>query len=95
MEYEDMFSAVKDGVMAANAEKAQPSRMMPINPFDAFNDEGRPVQVIGVIDDEDHMRFIVIIEDVDSDGENYPIAEHSVFKRPPPVVAVAATCIKT
>lgn len=74
---------MKDGILAAN-EKSEPvRRLMPILEFAAWNDEGRPVRVIGVADDdEDVMSFVVIIEDVDGD-EIYPIIERSVFKRNP------------
>ncbi|MBD8650802.1 hypothetical protein IFT66_06890 [Rhizobium sp. CFBP 13726] len=79
IDYTLMSEAVRDGVAAA--EKKRPARMMAIRPFDAFNDEGRPVQVVGVYDDDDEvMRFIVIIEDADGDGEIYPIVERTVFR---------------
>lgn len=55
--------------------------------FDAVNDDGRPVRVIGVVDEEDMMKSIVIIEAADGDAEFYPIVENSVFNRP--VVPVA------
>jgi hypothetical protein len=71
----------------ATAEREPARRMMPLTEFDAVKDEGRPVRVIGVVDEEDMIKSIVIIEDADGDGEFYPIVEDSDFKRP--VVPVA------
>ncbi|MGO4568203.1 hypothetical protein AB4Z52_24880 [Rhizobium sp. 2YAF20] len=48
------------------------------------------VRVIGVVDEEDMMKSIVIIEAADGDAEFYPIVGKSVFKRPVvPVVGIS------
>ena len=82
MEYDIVFEAVKDGVKAAIAEQPFRQTMIPIQAFEALNDEGRPVRVIGVVDQEDCQRFLVILEAEDDSGEIYPVVENSVFRKP-------------
>lgn len=82
IDYDAMGEAVREGVADAIKERKQPPRMMAVRPFDAVNEEDRPVQVVGIYEDDDEfLRFIVIIEDPDGDGEIYPIVERSVFRK--------------
>lgn len=79
MEYAEMYEATKAAFLDAMAESKKQPRMMAISPFDAEDDAGDPVRVVGVIDEEDGMRFIVIEEE--SDGSIIPIARTSIFRR--------------
>lgn len=78
MDAGDIYQATKDAFIDAMAEVKPQPRLMRIDEFMAEDEEGQPVRVVGVIDDPDLMRFVVIEED--EDGQIYPIARQAIFK---------------
>ena len=81
MDERTLYEATKAAFADALAERPAAPRMMCIDPFEALDEEDNIVRVIGVYDDDDDMRFIVI--DSDETGEIYPVAVRSVFKVAP------------
>lgn len=79
MEYGELYEATKSAFIDAMAETKPAPRMIAIEPFDAEDDGGESVRVVGIIDEVDVMRFIVIEED--EDGAIYPIARTSIFRK--------------
>ncbi|MQB20525.1 hypothetical protein DXT90_07745 [Agrobacterium tumefaciens] len=73
--YEIMKAAFSDALSEA---KTAP-RIMRVDPFEAEDDLGDTVRVIGVYDDDDDMRFIGVCKD--QDGMIYPVALRTLFKR--------------
>ncbi|MGK9261202.1 hypothetical protein KXS15_09585 [Sinorhizobium meliloti] len=79
MDSNDMYEAVKHAFIDAMATREPAPRMMRIDPFDAQDEDGEAVRVVGIIDDEDMMKFVVIEEG--GDGEIYPIARSSIYRK--------------
>ncbi|MBY5614212.1 hypothetical protein [Rhizobium leguminosarum] len=79
MQYEDYYNATKDAVADALAEHKSRPRLMRIDAFEAEDEDGTPLQVIGVIDDDDMMKFVVIEED--EDRAIFPIARSLIYKK--------------
>ncbi|KAA9386905.1 hypothetical protein [Neorhizobium galegae] len=79
MDYADHYSATKDAIIDALAAVKPSPKMMRIDAFDAEDDGGEPVRVIGVIEDDDILKFLVI--ESDADGEIYPIARSHIYKK--------------
>jgi hypothetical protein len=75
-----MYEAVKYAFSDALAEIKPKPHMMRIDPFDAEDDGGDPVRVIGVIDDDDDMLKFIVIEE-DQDGAIYPIARTTIYRK--------------
>ncbi|UXT48857.1 hypothetical protein FY136_06215 [Agrobacterium tumefaciens] len=75
--YEIMKAAFSDALSEA---KTAP-RIMRVDPFEAEDDLGDPVRVIGVYDNDndDDMRFIGVCED--QDGMIYPVAMRTLYRR--------------
>jgi hypothetical protein len=88
MDSGDIYHAVKEAFSDVLAEMKPSPKMMRIDAFDAEDDGGDPVRVIGVIEDEDILKFLVIEDG--GDGELYPIARSHIYKKgtaasePPP-----------
>ncbi|MBX5132524.1 hypothetical protein HJB80_07585 [Rhizobium lentis] len=79
----DMYEAMRNAFTDALAEHKSRPRLMRIDAFDAEDEDGTPVRVIGVIDDDDAMKFVVIEED--EDGAIFPVARQLIFKKEPAV----------
>lgn len=75
----EVYESTKAAFLDALAAQPKPARMMRIDPFEAEDEDGETVRVIGVYDDHDDMRFIVINEE--ESGEIYPVACRTVFKK--------------
>lgn len=80
MDERTLYETTKAAFADALAERPAAPRMMRIDPFDALDEAGDPVRVIGVYDDQEDMRFVIIV--TESDGEIYPIAARSIYKMP-------------
>lgn len=81
MDYGEFYNATKDAFTDAMAEHKSRPRLMRIDAFEAEDEDGKPVQVIGVIDDDDAMKFIVIEEDEDDVGAIFPFACSRVYRK--------------
>lgn len=82
MDERTLYEVTKSAFADALAERPAAPRMMRIDPFDALDEEDNVVRVIGVYDDDDDMRFIII--DGDETGEIFPVAVRSVFRASTP-----------
>ncbi len=71
MDSRDMYEAMKCAFIDAMATREPAPRMMRIDPFDAEDEDGLPVRVVGVYEDDDMMKFVVVEES--EDGEIYPV----------------------
>lgn len=80
MDERTLYETTKAAFADALAERPTAPRMIRIDPFDAVDEEGGPVRVVGVYDDETDMRFIIIA--TDPDGEIYPVAARSIYRAP-------------
>lgn len=80
MEHAEIYEAVKSGFMDAMEEMKHKPRMMKIDQFEAEDEAGEPVTVVGIIDDDDEfMKFIVV--DEWGDGELTPIVRRNIYKK--------------
>ena len=79
MDYAETYGAVKAAFLDALSEHKKQPRLMRIEAFDAEDADGEPVRVVGIIDEDDGMRFVVIEED--AEGEIYPIARSQIFRK--------------
>lgn len=80
MDYADHYNATKDAIIDALATvKRSPPTMMAVEAFDAEDDGGLPVRVIGVVEDEDMLKFIVI--ETDEDGAIFPIVRTTIYRK--------------
>ncbi|PDT09781.1 hypothetical protein [Rhizobium sp. M1] len=79
MDYGELYNATKDAFTDALAEHKGRPRLMRIDAFDAEDEDGTPVQVIGVLDDDDAMKFVVIEED--DDGAIFPVARSVIYRK--------------
>jgi hypothetical protein len=79
MDYSEHYEAAKAAFIDAMAETTPRSQMMPVEAFDAEDDGGDPVRVIGVIEDGEVLKFLVIEES--EDGEIYPIARTTIYRK--------------
>ncbi|SSC67328.1 unnamed protein product [Ciceribacter selenitireducens ATCC BAA-1503] len=59
--------------------KAKP-RMMKIDRFEAEDDAGEPVTVVGIIDDDEEFIKFIVIEEWE-DGELTPIVRRNIYKK--------------
>lgn len=75
----EMYESTKAAFLDALAAQPKAARMMRIDPFEAEDEEGKAVQVVGIYDDDRDMRFIVI--DEEEDGELVPIAFTHIYKK--------------
>jgi len=75
----EVYESTKAAFLDALAAQPKAARMMRIDPFDAEDEDGETIRVIGVYDDDEEMRFIVINEE--ASGEIYPVACRTVFKK--------------
>lgn len=80
MDERTMYETTKAAFADALAERPAAPRMMRIDPFDALDEGGEPVRVIGVYDDHEDMRFVIIA--TEADGEIYPVAARSIYRAP-------------
>lgn len=80
MDERTLYDVTKSAFSDALAERPAAPRMMRIDPFDALDEDGEPVRVIGVYDDEEDMRFVIIA--TEPDGEIYPVAARSIYRAP-------------
>ncbi len=81
MDYNDHYSATKDAIIDALASVKPPPRMMRIDAFDAEDEDGETVRVIGVAEcqEDDILKFIVI--ETDEDGQVYPIVRTTIYRK--------------
>jgi hypothetical protein len=79
MDSREHYELTKSAFEDALAGVKQPPLMMSIEPFEAEDDMGEPIRIVGVYDDDSDMRFISICEG--EDGEIYPVAIRSAFKK--------------
>ncbi|ACE92042.1 hypothetical protein RHECIAT_CH0003094 [Rhizobium etli CIAT 652] len=79
MDYSELYNATKDAFTDALAEHKGRPRLMRIDAFDAEDEDGKPVRVIGVLDDDDAMKFVIIEED--EDGAIFPVPCSSVYRK--------------
>ncbi|WP_145964866.1 hypothetical protein [Rhizobium leguminosarum] len=79
MDERTVYEAVKHGVTDALAQNKSRPRLMRVDAFDAEDEDGKPVRVIGVIDDDDMMKFVVI--EVDEDGAIFPVPCSTVYRK--------------
>ena len=76
----DVYEATKAAIIDAMADMKNRPVMMRIDPFDAEDETGDPVRVVGIIDDDDDfMRFIVVEES--EDGEVYPVVRRTIYRK--------------
>ena len=76
----EVYEATKAAFIDAMADMKNRPVMMRIEPFDAEDDGGDPVRVVGIIDDdESFIRFVVIEEG--EDGEIYPIVRSTIYRK--------------
>lgn len=80
MDERTMYETTKAALADALAERPAAPRMMRIDPFDAVDEDGDPVRVVGIYDDHEDMRFVIIA--TEPDGEIYPVAARSLYKAP-------------
>lgn len=79
---ETQVYAMIDERMELALPKSMPKQMMRLSPFEAYNDEGRLVKVIGVtLDDDEDMDFIVIR--TNDEGEMFAGLEGSLWNSLP------------
>lgn len=81
MEGQEIYEAIKAAILDASKEQHRPPQgpMMPIEPFDAEDEVGDPLRVVGVIDMPDDMKFVVIEES--DDGEIRPFPCSAVYRK--------------
>ncbi|AIC27073.1 hypothetical protein IE4771_CH01956 [Rhizobium etli bv. mimosae str. IE4771] len=79
MDYGELYRATKDAFTEALAEHKTRPRLMRVDPFDAEDEDGKSVRVIGVIDDDDMVKFLVIEED--EDGAIFPAPCSTVYRK--------------
>lgn len=79
MDAREMYDSTKAAFLDALSAQPKEVRMMRIDPFDAEDEDGGPLRVVGIYDDDREMRFVVIEEQ--ADGELMPFACSSVFKK--------------
>ena len=80
MESGEVYEAVKCAFIDAMAEMKTRAPMMRINEFEAEDESGDPVRVVGIIDDDDDfMRFIVVEES--EEGEVYPVVRRTIYRK--------------
>lgn len=80
MDERTLYETTKAAFADALAERPAAPRMMRIDPFDALDEDGDTVRVIGVFDDDEDMRFIIIASE--DGGEIYPVAARSIYQMP-------------
>ncbi|WP_337267115.1 hypothetical protein [Oryzifoliimicrobium ureilyticus] len=79
MDERDIYRIIDERLALALPRDAA-KRMMRISPFEALNDDGREVKVIGVtLQDEDNLEFIVIR--TSDDGEMFPGLEPNLWRK--------------
>ncbi|MBB4580387.1 hypothetical protein GGE45_002717 [Rhizobium aethiopicum] len=79
MDYGELYNATKAAFTDALAEHKSRPRLMRIDAFDAEDEDGTPVRVIGVLDDNDAMKFVVVEED--EDGAIFPVARQLIYRK--------------
>lgn len=79
MDSQEHYESTKAAFTDALAGVERQPLMMSIEPFEAEDDMGDPVKIIGVYDDENDMRFIAVCEC--EDGEIYPVAIRTAYKK--------------
>ncbi len=62
MDFQEHYESTKAAFTDALAGVKQQPVMMRIDPFDAEDEDGEPIRIIGVYDDHNEMRFIAIHE---------------------------------
>jgi len=81
MTYEETYEAVRAGVsdaMSGASENVATRRLMPIASFDAVDEEGVKVRVVGIVEGDDvDLNFICLME---VEGELFPTVRESVFQ---------------
>ncbi|MBV2183844.1 MAG: hypothetical protein WC048_18050 [Rhizobium sp.] len=80
MEYAEIYEAVKCGFIDAMEEMKAKPRMMKIDRFEAEDDAGEPVTVVGIIDDDEEFIKFIVIEEWE-DGELTPIVRRNIYKK--------------
>lgn len=80
MSVEENYALMKDAVTDAMTEMKTSPRLMRINEFDAEDESGDPLRVVGICDAGDDLQFVVIGEW--DDGEIYPtIMRTPIYKK--------------
>ncbi len=79
MDYQEHYESTKAAFTDALAGVKQQPIMMRIDPFDAEDEDGEPIRIIGVYDDHNEMRFIAIHEQ--ENGEIYPSPISPIYKK--------------
>ncbi|NHT75081.1 hypothetical protein G8E10_04830 [Rhizobiaceae bacterium CRRU44] len=79
MDTAELYRAVREGFTDALEDRKPAPQMVAISPFDAFDEDDEPVRVIGIVDDPEFLKFIVIVEE--EGGEIFPLACRSVYRR--------------
>ncbi|MCA1970688.1 MAG: hypothetical protein LDL42_16275 [Rhizobium sp.] len=80
MDYSEIYEAVKCGFIDAMDEAKAKPRMMKIDQFEAEDDAGEPVTVVGIIDDDEEFIKFIVIEEWE-DGELTPIVRRNIYKK--------------
>lgn len=75
----DVYEATKAAFIDAMAEAKTRAPMMHIKEFDAEDESGDPVRVVGIVEDDDMLKFIVVEEG--EDGEVYPIVRTEIYRK--------------
>lgn len=79
MDSRETYEAMRAAFTDALAEHKPEPPMIPIDPFDAEDEGGDPVRVVGITTDDDMLKFVVIEED--ADGAIYPIVRTSIYRK--------------
>ena len=79
MDYQEHYESTKAAFNDALAGVKQQPVMMRIDPFDAEDEDGEQIRIIGVYDDHNEMRFIAIHEQ--ENGEIYPSPISPIYKK--------------
>lgn len=75
----EVYESTKAAFIDALAMQPKAARMMRLDPFEAEDEDGNAVKVIGLYDDDKDMRFIII--DEQEDGELVPFACSQIYRK--------------
>lgn len=79
MDSQEHYESTKAAFTDALAGVERQPLMMSIEPFEAEDEDGEPIRIIGVYDDHNEMRFIAIHEM--ENGEIYPSPISPIYKK--------------
>lgn len=83
MEITEMAEAVRIGVAAALEGVSVSRRMMAMAAFAAVDEDGRPLRVVGVAEDDGDALQFVCVRDDPADDEIWPVMVSSVWRAVP------------